>query len=153
MSLLPFETLKARAKRALDTRIARCDPLLHGIGFDSEAACLALIPYAVLDDDERAALQATARSARGGSDLAQRARMHAEANRSDWSQWLQRIRQTGHYRIDQWDVRCVGGLIAYFPECVGQRQRRAAIACHVDDETDAWMLAFADAPRRTEIGA
>ena len=35
--LLPFETLKARAKRALDTRIARCDPQLHGIGFDSEA--------------------------------------------------------------------------------------------------------------------
>ena len=78
--------------------------------------------------------------------------MHAEANRSDWSQWLQRIRQTGHHRINQWDVRCVKGLIAHFPECVSQRQRRAAIACHVDDETDAWMLAFADAPRRTEIG-
>jgi len=148
MSEMPFETLKARAKHALDTRIARCDPFFPRLGFDSEAACLALIPYAVLCDDDRAALRELARTTCEGSDLAQRARTHAEAMRTGWSQWLLHVRQTGHRRIDAWDVRCVAGLIVHFPECVSQRLRPADIACHVDGNTDAWVVAFDPSTRR-----
>lgn len=143
MNEIPFETLKKRAKHALDLRIARCDPSHGAIGFDGDGAGHLLIPYALLDDEERAALRSMARTRADTSPLEQRAQVHAQASRTDWSQWLMRARLTGHRRIDHWDVRCVADLIAHFPECVSARQRRASIACHVDDASDEWVVAFA----------
>lgn len=143
MSKIPFETLKERAKRALDARIARCDPFHHTIGFDGDCAGRMLIPYALLDDDARAALRAMAPTATDRAPLEQRALAHAEAGRTDWSQWLLCLRRSGHRIVDRWDVRCVAHLIGHLPECVTARQRRAAIACRVDDDA-GWTVTFTD---------
>lgn len=56
-SEIPFEN----AKRALDARIAHCDPFHAAIGFDGDRASRMLIPCALLDDEERTALRALAR--------------------------------------------------------------------------------------------
>lgn len=144
MSKMTFETLKERAKRALDARIARCDPQQDPLGFDGDNAVRLLIPYALLDDDARAALRALAQAAPPGSRLEQRAHAHAEAGRTDWSQWLLQTRRTGHRRIDGWDVRCVAHLIAHLPECVTTSQRRAALTCYAADDGEAWIVEFTE---------
>lgn len=54
MSEIPFETIKQRAKCALDARIARCDPTYGATGFDGDRAGRMLIPYVLLDDEARA---------------------------------------------------------------------------------------------------
>ncbi|MFT3815630.1 MAG: hypothetical protein QM740_20075 [Acidovorax sp.] len=143
MSEIPYETLKDRAKRALDARIARCDPWRGGIGFDDGTAAHMLLPYALLGDEERAALMAPARTCADASPLEQRARAPAQAGQTDGSQWLIRVRRTGHRVIDGWDVRCVAHLIAHLPKCVTVRQRRSAITCR-DDARGAWIVAFTD---------
>lgn len=152
MSEIPFETIKQRAKCALDARIARCDPIHGATGFDGDRAGRMLIPYVLLDDEARAALRALARTLADAAGLGQRARARAQAGRTDWSQWLMHVRRTGHRLIDRWDVRCVAHLIAHLPECVTTRQRRATIACHQDDGTDEWIVVFAATARSSEEG-
>lgn len=145
MHEIPYETLKERAKRALDRRIGRCDPSHGAVGFDGDRAVRTLVAYALLDASERAALRTLAQESADRSPLGQRARSQAQAGRTDWSQWLQRVRRRGHRLIDRWDVRCVAQLLAHFPECVTARQRRCPIACRVDDATGEWVVAFTDA--------
>ena len=143
---IPFETLKERAKCALDQRIARCDPSHGAVGFDGGRAVRMLIPYTLLEAEERAVLRALAAESAQRSPLGQRARSQALAGRTDWSQWLLHVRRRGHRLIDHWDVRCVAHLIAHFPECVTERQRRFAIACHGNDGAEEWVGAFTEAP-------
>ena len=147
MSEIPFETLKERAKKALDTRIAQCDPIFDTDYFDYGNACRLQVSYITLTDEERAALKTLSQGCFNGTVLDQQGQNEANAGRPDRSQWTLFVRRVGYRVIDHWDVRCVALLIELFPECVmyWELRQRTAATCFLDD-TGTWIVSFPEHP-------
>ncbi len=138
-----FETIKARARRIFVAAV-EAEAAYRGVHSDGDSPSYrALLPFIRMVAAERDSLREFVLSlpAPAREDwLARQARGQAERNQYHWSQLLLQVRVAGQRRIDNWDIRCLGGLIELFPNCVPRSWRRATLYSYIAETSGAWRV-------------